>query len=81
MRATEASLAFDKLQATECDEIRVRRYPDVPGIQTREQVEAWKPIVQRVKQAGALFILQIWHVGRASHNGNSLSVFKNVLVC
>ncbi|KAF8660817.1 hypothetical protein HU200_057404 [Digitaria exilis] len=43
-------------------------YPETPGIWTQEQVEAWKPIVDAVHRKGALFFLQIWHVGRVSTN-------------
>ncbi|GJP42127.1 hypothetical protein CLOM_g1726 [Closterium sp. NIES-68] len=42
-------------------------YPNVPGIYTREQVEAWKPIVKAVKAKGGVFFCQLWHAGRASH--------------
>ena len=54
-------------------------YPETPGIWTREQVEAWKPIVDAVHRKGALFFCQIWHVGRVSTNGTrpttSVSLF------
>lgn len=42
---------------------------DTPGVWTKEQVEAWKPIVDAVHQKGGIFFLQIWHVGRASNYG------------
>ncbi|TMW99676.1 hypothetical protein EJD97_002123 [Solanum chilense] len=42
-------------------------YKDVPGIWTKEQVEAWKPIVDAVHAKGGIFFCQIWHVGRLSH--------------
>eukprot|EP00250_Pteridium_aquilinum_P020518 c24846_g1_i1 orf=224-1192(+) len=42
-------------------------YPHAPGVWTQEQVEAWKPIVQAVHDKGAVFFLQIWHVGRVSN--------------
>ncbi|KAF5840121.1 hypothetical protein DUNSADRAFT_17722 [Dunaliella salina] len=42
-------------------------YPHVPGVFTREQVEAWKPIVKTVRDKGAVFFCQLWHSGRASH--------------
>ncbi|KAG0502672.1 hypothetical protein HPP92_002744 [Vanilla planifolia] len=42
-------------------------YPNTPGIWTKEQVEAWKPIVEAVHKKGGIFICQIWHVGRVSH--------------
>ncbi|KAL8485821.1 hypothetical protein ACS0TY_027924 [Phlomoides rotata] len=44
-------------------------YPETPGIWTKEQVEAWKPIVDAVHAKGAVFFCQIWHVGRFSNTG------------
>ncbi|XP_074558389.1 putative 12-oxophytodienoate reductase 5 [Curcuma longa] len=44
-------------------------YPETPGVWTKEQVEAWKPIVDAVHAKGAVFFCQLWHVGRVSHNG------------
>ncbi|XP_049379966.1 12-oxophytodienoate reductase 1-like [Solanum stenotomum] len=44
-------------------------YTDTPGIWTREQVEAWKPIVNAVHSKGGIFFCQIWHVGRVSNTG------------
>uniref|UniRef100_A0A0E0DER0 NADH:flavin oxidoreductase/NADH oxidase N-terminal domain-containing protein n=1 Tax=Oryza meridionalis TaxID=40149 RepID=A0A0E0DER0_9ORYZ len=43
-------------------------YKDTPGICTKEQVEAWKPIVDGVHAKGGIFFCQIWHVGRVSNN-------------
>ncbi|MED6171708.1 12-oxophytodienoate reductase 1, variant 2 [Stylosanthes scabra] len=40
------------------------RYPNIPGIWTKEQVQAWKPIVDAVHAKGAIFFCQIAHVGR-----------------
>ncbi|XP_043721698.1 putative 12-oxophytodienoate reductase 11 isoform X13 [Telopea speciosissima] len=37
-----------------------------PGIWTKEQVEAWKPIVDSVHAKGGVFFCQIWHAGRVS---------------
>ncbi|KAI8003129.1 12-oxophytodienoate reductase 1 [Camellia lanceoleosa] len=45
------------------------RYPFTPGIWTKEQVEAWKPIVDAVHAKGGVFFCQIWHVGRVSNQG------------
>lgn len=42
-------------------------YKDTPGIWTKEQVEAWKPIVNTVHAKGGIFFCQIWHVGRVSN--------------
>ncbi|XP_031286972.1 12-oxophytodienoate reductase 2-like [Pistacia vera] len=39
-------------------------YPNTPGIWTKEQVEAWKPIVDAGHAKGGIFFCQIWHVGR-----------------
>ncbi|KAK4538911.1 hypothetical protein RGQ29_032194 [Quercus rubra] len=44
-------------------------HPDKPGIWTKEQVEAWKPIVDAVHAKGGVFFCQIWHVGRVSNQG------------
>ncbi|KNA25327.1 hypothetical protein SOVF_007470 isoform B [Spinacia oleracea] len=49
---------------------------DTPGIWTKEQVEAWKPIVDAVHEKGGIFFCQLWHVGRVSNedlqpNGNA----------
>ncbi len=43
-------------------------YPQVPGIWSAEQVDAWKPIVEAVHRAGGRIFAQIWHVGRVSHS-------------
>ncbi|KAJ0086457.1 hypothetical protein Patl1_07591 [Pistacia atlantica] len=43
--------------------------PNTPGIWTKEQVEAWKPIVDAVHAKGGIFFCQIWHVGRVSNRG------------
>ncbi|CAI0396813.1 unnamed protein product [Linum tenue] len=45
-------------------------YKDAPGIWTKEQVEAWKPIVDAVHAKGGIFFLQIWHVGRVSNSAS-----------
>lgn len=42
-------------------------YPDTPGIWSQAQVEGWKPIVDAVHKAGGKMLLQLWHVGRISH--------------
>jgi 2,4-dienoyl-CoA reductase-like NADH-dependent reductase (Old Yellow Enzyme family) len=41
-------------------------YQNVPGIWSREQVEAWKPITRAVHDRGGHIFAQIWHVGRIS---------------
>ncbi|KAK8641710.1 hypothetical protein V6N13_011088 [Hibiscus sabdariffa] len=44
-------------------------YQDTPGIWTKDQVEAWKPIVDAVHAKGGIFFCQIWHPGRVSNKG------------
>jgi 2,4-dienoyl-CoA reductase-like NADH-dependent reductase (Old Yellow Enzyme family) len=41
-------------------------YANVPGLWSKEQVEAWKPITAAVHNAGGRIFAQIWHVGRIS---------------
>ncbi|GAY67722.1 hypothetical protein CUMW_258830, partial [Citrus unshiu] len=55
----EATGVFDTVQG----------YPNTLGIWTKEQVEAWKPIVDAVHQKGGIFFCQLWHVGRVSTFG------------
>ncbi|XP_075509075.1 12-oxophytodienoate reductase 3-like [Primulina tabacum] len=42
-------------------------FPHVPGIFNKEQVEAWREVVEAVHAKGAIIFCQLWHVGRASH--------------
>ena len=43
-------------------------YYATPGIHTDEQVEGWKLVTDAVHAAGGKIVLQLWHVGRVSHN-------------
>jgi len=49
--------------------------PNSPGIWSREQIEAWKPIVDAVHAKGGIFFCQIFHVGRASEEGTYIINF------
>ncbi|OAP15537.1 hypothetical protein AXX17_AT1G09310 [Arabidopsis thaliana] len=42
-------------------------YQNMPGIWRKEQIEAWKPIVDAVHSHGGIFFCQLWHAGRVSH--------------
>lgn len=55
-----------------------KRYRDAPGIWTKGQVEAWKPIVDGVHAKGGIFFCQIWHVGRVS-NSSMFSVIQPLM--
>jgi N-ethylmaleimide reductase len=39
-----------------------------PGIETDAQAAGWRRVVDAVHAKGAKFLLQLWHVGRASHS-------------
>ncbi|WP_413805786.1 alkene reductase [Streptomyces sp. OE57] len=41
--------------------------PNIPGLWSQGQIQAWKPIVSAVHDAGSTFVAQLWHTGRASH--------------
>lgn len=41
---------------------------DAPGIYNDEQVKGWAQVVSEVHRNGARIVLQLWHMGRASHS-------------
>lgn len=43
-------------------------YADVPGLYGTEQLDGWKQVTQSVHAAGGKIVVQLWHVGRVSHN-------------
>ena len=43
-------------------------YADVPGIWSDQQVRAWQAVTQAVHAKGGKIVVQLWHVGRISHN-------------
>jgi N-ethylmaleimide reductase len=43
-------------------------YLDTPGIYSREQIEGWRRITAAVHAEGGRIFIQLWHVGRISHN-------------
>jgi len=42
-------------------------YQDTPGIYSKDQVEGWRKVTERVHARGGRIFNQIWHVGRISH--------------
>ena len=42
-------------------------WPFAPGIWSQEQVDAWKPVVKAVHDAGGRIALQLWHMGYLVH--------------
>ncbi len=43
-------------------------WPYAPGLWSKEQVEAWKPVTQAVHDKGGKIIVQLWHMGRMVHS-------------
>jgi N-ethylmaleimide reductase len=43
-------------------------YADVPGLYAPEQLAGWKRVTDAVHEAGGKIVVQLWHVGRISHN-------------
>lgn len=41
---------------------------NAPYIQTDEQADSWRPVVDAVHEAGAKIACQLWHTGRISHS-------------
>jgi 2,4-dienoyl-CoA reductase-like NADH-dependent reductase (Old Yellow Enzyme family) len=39
-------------------------WPNAPGLWSDAQVEAWKPVVEAVHEAGGRIVPQLWHLGR-----------------
>ncbi|HEY5818843.1 MAG TPA: alkene reductase [Mesorhizobium sp.] len=43
-------------------------YADVPGLYAPEQLAAWRKVTDAVHAKGGKIVVQLWHVGRISHN-------------
>lgn len=42
-------------------------YVDTPGLHTAEQVAGWRRVTEAVHAEGGRIVVQLWHVGRVSH--------------
>lgn len=42
-------------------------YADVPGLYAAEQLAGWRRVTDAVHAAGGKIVVQLWHVGRVSH--------------
>lgn len=62
-RATAGLIVTEATQVTP----RGVGYPNTPGIHSPEQVDGWKAVTKAVHDAGGRIVLQLWHVGRSSH--------------
>jgi len=43
-------------------------YPGQARILTQRQIDAWKPVVKKIREHGALSIMQVFHCGRVATN-------------
>ncbi|AOX17479.1 alkene reductase [Kozakia baliensis] len=43
-------------------------WPYAPGLWSKEQVEAWKPVTKAVHERGGKIVAQLWHMGRMVHS-------------
>ena len=46
---------------------RASGYPNVPGVWNKEQIAAWKEVVDSVHKAGGVIFLQLWALGRTAN--------------
>ncbi|KAL6882703.1 hypothetical protein ACP4OV_011393 [Aristida adscensionis] len=65
-RATKGGLLIAEATGVSSDAQGMISVLHCPGIWTKEQVEAWRSVVDAVHEKGGIFFCQIWHVGRAS---------------
>jgi 2,4-dienoyl-CoA reductase-like NADH-dependent reductase (Old Yellow Enzyme family) len=63
--AQRASAGLIISEGTPIDPLGVG-YANVPGLWSKEQAEAWKPVPKAVHDKGCHIFAQIWHVGRIS---------------
>lgn len=45
-------------------------YPRIPGVFSRQQTDAWKPVTEKVHRGGSKIFLQLMHTGRIGHIDN-----------
>lgn len=43
-------------------------YADVPGLYHPDQIAGWRRVTDSVHEAGGRIVVQLWHVGRISHD-------------
>ena len=69
MAESYAQRASAGLIITEATQIsnQGKGYSFTPGIFTPDQIEGWKLVTDAVHKAGGHIFLQLWHVGRMSH--------------
>ncbi|MCB4820122.1 alkene reductase [Roseicella aerolata] len=80
--AQRASAGLIIAEATQVS-AQAQGYAYTPGIHDEAQVEGWKRVTDAVHAAGGRIVLQLWHVGRISHEslqpGGALPVAPSAL--
>lgn len=64
VRRAENGSAVVYTEAIVTDYESAQGYPGQARILTQRQIDAWRPVVAKIKAAGALAIMQIFHCGR-----------------
>lgn len=64
VRRAENGAAIVYTEAIVTDFESAQGYPGQARITTQAQIDAWKPVVKKIQQAGAIAIMQIFHCGR-----------------
>ncbi len=64
VRRAENGAAVVYTEAIVTDYASAQGYPGQARILTQRQIDAWQPVVAKIKAAGALAIMQIFHCGR-----------------
>lgn len=66
MRRARKGAAIIYTEAIVTDYESAQGYPGQARLVTRRQIEAWKPVVQAIRDAGAVSIMQMFHCGRVA---------------
>lgn len=67
--AQRASAGLIIAEATQINPVG-KGYVNTPGIYNMKHAEAWKKVTEAVHEKGGKIVLQLWHVGRISHNSH-----------
>jgi len=66
VRRAEKGAAIVFTEAIVTDYESSQGYPGQARMTTQRQVDAWRPVVEKIRQLGAVAILQMFHCGRMS---------------
>jgi N-ethylmaleimide reductase len=75
--AQRASAGLIVAEATQISE-EAQGYLRTPGIHSDEQVAGWRRVTSAVHAARGRIVLQLWHVGRVSHDANRAARTRSV---